>query len=86
MPHKLLLTTRQTTKIRTDFTNNTSIDIKLDKTQISKIIQSGGCFGFWLRNAAKKALANIAISLARDNLPGSVSSLTSNAIINLKEK
>ena len=57
-----------------------STDIKLSKAQIAKIIQSGGSFGSQLDNLRKKALKNIAISLARDNLPGSVSNLTSSAI------
>ena len=47
---------------------------------ISKVIQSGGSFGSCLGNLGKKALINIAIPLARDNLPGLVSNLTSNAI------
>ena len=42
LPHELLLTTRQKTKIRNAFNNNTSTDLKLSKTQINKIIQSGG--------------------------------------------
>ena len=74
---ELILTTAQTTKIRNAFANNISRDIKLSEAQISKIIQS---FGPWLDNLGKKALTNIAISLARDNLPGFVSNLTSNAI------
>ena len=41
-PHKLFLTTRQTTKLRNAIENNMSTDIKLSKAQISKIIQSGG--------------------------------------------
>ena len=57
-----------------------STDIKLSKAQISKIIQSAGSFGSWLGNLGKKALTNIAIPLARDNLPGLVSNLTSNAM------
>ena len=57
-----------------------STDIKLGKAQISKIIQSGGSFGSYLGNLGKKALTNIAIPLARDNLPGLVSNLTSSAI------
>ena len=57
-----------------------STDIKLSKTQISKIIQSDGSFGSWSGNLGKKWLANIAIPLARDNLLGLVSNLTSNAI------
>ena len=63
-----------------------STDIKLSKAQISKIIQSGGSFGSWLGNLGKKAVTIIAVPLARDNLPGLVSKLTSNAINNLKEK
>ena len=42
LPHELLLTTRQKTKIRNAFNNNMSTDLKLSKTHISKIIQSGG--------------------------------------------
>ena len=42
LPHKLLLTTRQKTKLRNAFNNNMSTDLKLSKAQISKIIQSGG--------------------------------------------
>ena len=45
LPHELLLTTRQKTKLRNAIENNMSTDIKLSKTQISKIIQSGGFFG-----------------------------------------
>ena len=37
LPHELLLT-RQTTKLRNAFNNNMSIDLKLSKAQISKII------------------------------------------------
>ena len=42
LPHELLLTTRQTTKLRNAIENSMSTDIKLSKVQISKIIQSGG--------------------------------------------
>ena len=45
LPHELLLTTRQTTKLRNTIKNNMSTDIKLSKAQISKIIQSGGFLG-----------------------------------------
>ena len=38
LPHELLLTTRQKTKLRSSFNNNMSTDIKLSKAQISKII------------------------------------------------
>ena len=45
LPHELLLTTRQTTKLRNAIENNLQTDIKLLKAQISKIIQSGGFLG-----------------------------------------
>ena len=61
-------------------------DIKLSKTQTSKIIQSGGSFGSWLTNLGKKTLTNVAIPLARDNLPGLVSNLASNAINKFERK
>ena len=38
MTHELFLTTKQTTKLRNVFANNMSIDKKLSKTQIFKII------------------------------------------------
>ena len=46
-----------------------STDIKLNKAQISKIIQSGGFSGSWLAKLGEKALAIVAIPLAKDNLP-----------------
>ena len=45
LPHELLLTPRQKIKLRNAFENNMSTDIKLSKTQISKIIQYRGFFG-----------------------------------------
>ena len=45
LPHELLLTTRQKTKLRNAFENKVSSNIKLSKTQMSKIIQSGGFLG-----------------------------------------
>ena len=41
-PHELLLTDRRISILRKSFANNSSIDIKLSKSQLSKIIQSGG--------------------------------------------
>ena len=38
LPHQLLLTTRQKTKLKYAFNNNMSTDTKLSKVQISKII------------------------------------------------
>ena len=57
-----------------------STDIKLSKAQMSKIIQSGVSYGSWLDNLGKKALTNIVISLARENLTGLASNLTASAI------
>ena len=41
-PHKLLLTNRQVANLRKAFTNHLSTDIKLSKSQLSKMIQSEG--------------------------------------------
>ena len=41
-PHELLLTHRQVSSLRKSFANNSSADVKLSKTQLSKMIQSGG--------------------------------------------
>ena len=35
-PHELLLTDRQVSSIRKAFSNNSSVDIKFSKTQLSK--------------------------------------------------
>ena len=44
-PHDLLLTNRQVANILKAFANYLSTGIKLSKTQISKMIQSGGFLG-----------------------------------------
>ena len=41
-PHELLLTDRQVSSFRKSFSNHSSADIKLSKTQLSTMIQSGG--------------------------------------------
>ena len=41
-PHELLLTDRQVSSIRKAFSNISSVDIRFSKTQLSKMIQSGG--------------------------------------------
>ena len=56
LPHELLLTTRQTTKLRNAINNNMSTDIKLSKAQIKKIIQSGGFLGKLLGPLLKTGL------------------------------
>ena len=44
-PHELLLTNRQVANIHQAFANHLSTDIKLPKTQLSKMIKSGGFLG-----------------------------------------
>ena len=55
-PHKLLLTNRQVSNLRKAFANHLSADIKLSKTQISKMIQSGGFLGRLLGPLLKTGL------------------------------
>ena len=40
--------------MRNTFANNMSRDMKLNKAQISKIVQSGGFLSFWLDKLGKK--------------------------------
>ena len=44
-PYRLLLTNRQVSNLCKAFTNKSSTDIKVSKTQLSKMIQSGGFLG-----------------------------------------
>ena len=55
-PHELLLTNRQVANLRKAFANYLSTDIKLSKTQISKMIQSGGFLGRLLGPLLKTGL------------------------------
>ena len=55
-PHQFLLTNRQVANIRKAFANNSLIDIKLSKTQLSKMIQSGGFLGRLLDPLLKAGL------------------------------
>ena len=64
LPHELLLTTRQKTKLRNGFNNNMSTDLKLSKAQISKIIQSRGFLGSVISKLAGP-LMKVAIPLAK---------------------
>ena len=59
LPHELLLTTRQTTKLRNAIKNNLQTDIKLSKAQISKIIQSSGFLGKILGPLLKTGLPSL---------------------------
>ena len=64
MPHELLLTTRQKTKLKNALDNNISTYLKLSKDQISKVIQSGGFLGSVLSKLAGP-LMEVAIPLAK---------------------
>ena len=44
-PYELLLTDRQVSSIGKAFANNSSVNIKFSKAQLSKMIQSGGFLG-----------------------------------------
>ena len=44
-PHELLLTNRQVSSIPKAFSNNSSVDIKFSKTELSKMMQSGRFLG-----------------------------------------
>ena len=64
LPHELLLTTRQNTKLRNAI-NNLATDIKLSKAQIKKLIQSGGFLGKLLSKLAGP-LMQVAMLLAKN--------------------
>ena len=55
-PHELLLTNRQVANMRKAFANHLSTNIKLSKTQLSKMIQSGGFLGKLLGPLLKTGL------------------------------
>ena len=82
-PHELLLTNRQVANICKAFAKNTSTVIKLSKTQLSKMIQSGGFFGNLSGKLAvplmkvamplaKKVLAPLEFSAAISAIDGSI--------------
>ena len=54
--HELLLTNRQVLSLRKFFANNSSAGIKLSKTQLSKMIQSGGFLSRLLGPSLKTGL------------------------------
>ena len=67
LPHELLLTARQSTKLRNAINNNLATDIKLSKAQIKKLIQSGGFLGKLLSKLAGP-LMKVAMPLAKNVL------------------
>ena len=79
LPHELLLTTRQKTKLRNALNNNMSTDLKLPKAKISKIIQSGGFLGSLLSTLAGP-LMKVAIPLGKNVLAPSGITAAASAI------
>ena len=82
-PHELLLTNRRVANICKAFANHSSIDNKLSKSQLSKMIQSGGFLGNLLCKLAgplmkvamplaKNVLAPLGISAAMSAIDGSI--------------
>ena len=67
LPHELFLTQQQITKLRNKIENNMSADIKLTKSQIKKIIMSGGALGSILGRLLPK-LIKPAISLGKKHI------------------
>ena len=67
LPHELLLTTRQNTKLRNAINNNLATDIKLSKAHIKKLIQSGEFLGKLLSKLAGP-LMKVALPLATNVL------------------
>ena len=67
VPHELLLTTRQRTKLKNAFNDNMSIDLTLSKAQISRIVQSGKFLGSLLSKLAGP-LMEVAVPLAKNIL------------------
>ena len=86
LPHELLLTTRQTNKPGNATENNMSADIKLSKTQICKIIHSGGFLGSLLSKIAVP-LMEVAVPLAKNILaPLGITAATSAIDAGIQEK
>ena len=70
-PHELFITNRQVANICKAFANNSSADTKLSKTQLSRMIQSGGFLGRLLGPLLKTGLPlikNLIKSLAKSVL------------------
>ena len=66
-PHKLLLTDRQVANVPKAFSNNLPRDVKFSKTQLLKMMQSGGFLGNSLSKLAGP-LMKVAMSLAKNVL------------------
>ena len=70
-PHKLFLSNTQVSRLRKAFANNSSANVKLSKTQLHKIRQSGGFLGRLLGPLLKPGLpliGNVLKTLAKSIL------------------
>ena len=67
LPHELLLTTRQNTKLRNAINNNLATDVKLSKAKIKNLIQSRGFLSKLLSKLAGP-LMKVAMPLAKNVL------------------
>ena len=67
LPHELLLTTTQRTKLTNAFNSKMSTDMKLSKDQISKLIQSWGFLRLLLSKLAAP-LMKVIVPLAKNVL------------------
>ena len=85
-PHKLLLTNRQVANLRKAFANYLSTDIKLSKTQLSKMIQSGGFLGRILGPLLKTRLPLIKNVTKSVLIPSGLSAATSAADARIHKK
>ena len=56
---KILLTDKQVSKLCKAFDNNSSANLKLSKTQLSKLFRSGLCLGRILRSLLEAGLASV---------------------------
>ena len=68
LPHELLLTTIQKTKLRNALNNNMSTNLELSKAQITKKIQSGGFLGSLLDKLAGP-LMKVAVPFTKNIVP-----------------
>ena len=83
LPHELVLTTRQNTKLRNAINNNLATHIKLSKAQIKRLVQSGGFLDKILSKLAcplrkvalplaKNVLASLGLTAAMSAIDGSI--------------
>ena len=83
LPHELFLTLKQPTKLRNNIEDNMSVNIKLSKAQIKKVIMSGGALGSILAGLAglltktipplaKNVLLPLGLSAAMSDIDGAI--------------